>query len=409
MAKLAIISVDGHVKSSRAGYRDYVERQYLGAFDEWTESLADVPEFSNKHAELPDESQWDSERRLRDLDAQGVVAEVLFPNGLPFARVPFVDAAGSHDPELAREGRRAYNRWLSDFCAEAPGRRAGQAVTNFDDVDEAVADVHGAKEHGLAGISMPALLPGGTYFFDPVLDPVWAACEEVGLPLSQHGGAGLPTDYPPGFAAIMAIAIEQTFFAGRSMWQLMIGGVFDRYPGLRYVLVETTADWVPGTLRYMDGLASQSDWMVFARHMNRESSMQRLPSEYWADHCYAGCSPPARNEYAMRDELGVDHMMFGVDYPHFETIWPVTKETVRGTLGYLGVPEADARKILMENPASVYGFDLDALANDIDRVGYEPEELLDTYLNDPGGGGIGVLRPGHAPLTPAALVEATTR
>ena len=120
-------------------------------------------------------------------------------------------------------------------------------------------------------------------------------------------------------------------------------------------------DWVPGTLRFMDGLAARSDWMEFARFMGREPTMKSLPSEYWATNCFAGASPPARIEYEMRYELGVDTMMFGVDYPHFETIWPVTKETVQGTLGCIGVPEPEARKILMENPARAYGFDLEAL------------------------------------------------
>jgi predicted TIM-barrel fold metal-dependent hydrolase len=401
MSKLAIISVDGHVKSSRAGYRDYVEARYLDDFDAWAASMEGTPDAGNKNPTLPDESQWDSDVRLEHLDAQGVAAEVLFPNGLPFVNARFQDAVEADDPELAREGRRAYNRWLADFCAAALGRRAGQAVVSFDDVDEAIADVHWAKEHGLGGIAMPALVPGGTYFFDERLDPIWAAIQDVDLIISQHGGTGLPRDYPPGYAAIMAIALEQSFFAGRSMWQLMIGGVLERFPRLRYALVETMVDWVPGTLRFMDGLARRSDWMEFARLMGREPTMKRLPSEYWATNCYAGSSPPARIEFEMRYEFGVDRMMFGVDFPHFESIWPVTKETVQGTLGWIGVPLEEARKILVENPARAYGFDLDALAPTIDRVGFEVDELLEPSNIDPGGGGIGLHRPGHAPLVPA--------
>jgi hypothetical protein len=104
----------------------------------------------------------------------------------------------------------------------------------------------------------------------------------------------------------------------------------------------------------------------------------------------------------MRYELGVDTMMFGVDFPHFESIWPVTKETLQGTLGWIGVPEHEARMILMENPARAYGFDLDALAPHVERVGYEVSELLEPSNADPGGGGIGLHRPGHAPLVPSA-------
>jgi hypothetical protein len=65
------------------------------------------------------------------------------------------------------------------------------------------------------------------------------------------------------------------------------------------------------------------------------------------------------------------------------------------------VPEHEARKILLENPARAYGFDLDALAPDIERVGSPADELLAELDGDPGGGGIGFLRQGHAPMAAA--------
>src|SRR5204863_6031424 len=178
MSKLAVISVDGHVKASRAGYRDYVEARYLDDFDAWVAAMDGTPDAGHKNPKLPDESQWDSDFRLEHIEGQGVAAEVLFPNGLAFVDARFQDAEMSNDPELAREGRRAYNRWLADFCAQVAGRRAGQAVVAFDDIDEAIEDIHWAKEHGLAGIAMPALQPGGTYFFDERLDPIWAAIQD---------------------------------------------------------------------------------------------------------------------------------------------------------------------------------------------------------------------------------------
>ena len=81
----------------------------------------------------------------------------------------------------------------------------------FDDIELAVADIHWAKEQGLGGIVMPPLYPGSKFFFDPDLDPIWAACEEVDLPLSQHGGTGAPDYQPAGFAAIMVLATEHFF------------------------------------------------------------------------------------------------------------------------------------------------------------------------------------------------------
>jgi hypothetical protein len=133
-------------------------------------------------------------------------------------------------------------------------------------------------------------------------------------------------------------------------------------------------DWVPGTLRFMDGLAARSDWMEFARMMGREPTMKKLPTEYWATNCFAGSSPPARIEYEMRYELGVDTMMFGVDFPHFESIWPVTKETLQGTWDG-SVRTRGAR--FSENPSrngSTSGF------SPVERAGYEVSELLDRRM-----------------------------
>ncbi len=153
MARTAIISVDGHVKSSRAGYRDYVEKKYLETYDEQVKAAeeAETPDAGNLHPDFVPEVQWDSDLRIENLESIGVVAEVLFPNGQPFQLNPLDDYPRAATPELAETGRKAYNRWLVDFCARAPERRRGQMQTSFQDVDQAVKDIHWSQHHGLDG------------------------------------------------------------------------------------------------------------------------------------------------------------------------------------------------------------------------------------------------------------------
>ena len=230
---------------------------------------------------------------------------------------------------------------------------------SFDDVDQAVKDIHWAKEHGLGGMMMPALLPGGKFFFDPALDPVWAACVETGLPISQHGGAGTPAYDPPGFAALMTLAIEHSFFSGRSLWQMILGGVFERFPDLRMVFVETEVHWMAPVIQRLDERLGQGDdWLAFSRFMQRERSFSKLASEYWATNCYAGISPFTPIQIPMdtlvgHDEagepiagfhIGADRSMFGVDYPHFETIFSATMEQVGQLLTDPCVTESEARQ-----------------------------------------------------------------
>jgi predicted TIM-barrel fold metal-dependent hydrolase len=387
MERVAIISVDGHVKASRAGYRDYVEGRFLDDFDSWVraEEEAGMPDAGNLDPALGVDAQWDSDRRVRDLETQGVVAEVLFPNGMPFGRMRFEDFAKQGDPAIDREARSIYNRWLADFCAATPGRRAGQMVTNFDDVDEAVRDVHWAREHGLGGIMMPPLLPGGRFFFDPALDPVWEACVEVGLPISQHGGSGSPAYQPGGFAAIMTLAIEHSFFSGRSLWQMILGGVFERFPELRMAFVETEVDWIAPVIRKLDGRLKQGDdWLAFSRFMQRDRPFTMIASEYFERNCWVGVSPYTPAQLPMgtlvqhdtaQFQVSGNHAMFGVDYPHFETIFPDTPTQVAGLAASPGITDDELRGILYANAADLYGFDLAALDVDVQRAGFDLTEL----------------------------------
>ena len=383
MERVAIISVDGHVRASRADYRQYIEREYVELYDDWVraEEAADSPQHGGLRPEVDETSQWDSDLRLKDMESQGVVGEVLFPNGLPFESRSAASERFS-SPDVARQARLAYNRWLADFCARTPGRRSGQALVSFDDIDLAVADIAWAKDHGLGGVMMPPLLPGDPFFFDPELDPVWAACVDADLTVSQHGGSGAPKYGPPGFAAIMTLAIEHSFYSGRSLWQLILGGIFERFPSLRVAFVETEGDWIGPAIRKLDRrLQWGDDWTGWAQILQRSRTFTRLASEYWADNCFSGISPFTDDQVPL-DQLakpsseyddfaiGCDNAMFGVDYPHFESVFPNTADQVAALTSHPAITTEVAGKILCNNAARVYGFDLATLRADIERIGF---------------------------------------
>ncbi len=405
MAKTAIISVDGHVKASRHEYRDYVPKQYLETYDEQVKAAeeAETPDAGNLHPDLAPEVQWDSDLRIENLERIGVVAEVLFPNGQPFQLNPLDDHPHAASPELAEAGRQAYNHWLVDFCAQAPERRRGQMQTSFLDVEQAVQDVHWAKEHGLGGIMLPELTSDSMAFVDPELDPIWAACVETDLSLSAHGGASLPDYGPAGFAAMLALMAENAFFSNRSLWMLISGGVFDRFPDLRVSYVETQAYLIVAALNHLDAMVHPAgDWMGFARTMDREETTERFASEYLGQNAFIGISPfsPVQisiAEIVGKDEdgprpgvsVGADGAMFGVDYPQAESIFDRTMGEVATLVAAPGVTDEEARKILMETAAKVYGFDLEALQPHVDRAGFEladvrenAEELTRTMPHD---------------------------
>lgn len=216
---------------------------------------------------------------------------------------------------------------------------------------------------------------------DPEWDPFWASCNETMLPVHIHAGHGaeqgkfkdkvqaiLERARLTGLDADFAEVFEGLPSERRPLWQLMWGGVFDRFPNLRVVFAEVRGDWVPATLEYLD-----------RRYEETGRPMRMRPSEYWAKHCLVGASFMRRSDLSVRKEVGVDRMMFGTDYPHIEGTWPNTLPYLRIVLD--DVNEDDARRILGENAVDTYGLDREYLRGLAARVGFMPSDVLGRAAN----------------------------
>lgn len=310
------------------------------------------------------EGQWDSARRVKELEADGVVAEVLFPNN----GVPFGGFGESADHELRGVGNKAYNRWMVDFCADTPGRRAGLAMLAVHDVAAAAEEVEEAARRGLRGVILPTVPgPGLPPYYDQCYEPLWSAVEATGLPMHIHGGSGTPDYGDYGMVSMLVYATETVYFAHRPLWFLIWGGVLERHPGLKLVFTESKADWVPSTLEYLDGIYSRR----FFSHIR--SVVKHKPSEYWARQCYVAASFMTHDEALLRHRIGLDRLMWGSDYPHLEGTWPKSVRSLRRT--FSGVPAEETRRILTDNPAALYGFDVARLAEVAQAVGPTVDEL----------------------------------
>jgi len=144
----------------------------------------------------------------------------------------------------------------------------------------------------------------------------------------------------------------------RAMWQLMLGGVFDRHPRLKLLMTEVRADWLPATLRHLDTAYDRSRGAIPAK---------RRPSEYWNQHCLTSLSFVHKSEVAMRHDIGVDTIVFGRDYPHAEGTWPNTADWLSDA--FAGVPDEELRLMLGDNAVRVLGLDPAPLAAVADRIG----------------------------------------
>jgi hypothetical protein len=133
---------------------------------------------------------------------------------------------------------------------------------------------------------------------------------------------------------------------------------------------EVQADWVPRTVGWLDYL-----WDSYASD-ELKAQVPLLPSEYWHRQCFVGAAVPSIEETEMRRDIGIESFMYGTDFPHSISPWGVSDEYLQATMGRLHVPEDEARAMLGENAARVFGLDVAKLAPIVERVGPRPEDVL---------------------------------
>jgi predicted TIM-barrel fold metal-dependent hydrolase len=384
--RYTVISSDCHGGADLRDYKPFLEARYHDAFDAWADAW--VNPFGDLVRADADRN-WDSTKRQPALEADGVVGEVVYPNtvppffsmGLLISRVPTAE-----EFELRLAGLRAHNRWLAQWCAELPERRAGVGQILLNDVDEAVRDVHWIADHGLrGGVLVPGVPPGSGIdpHHSPRYDPIWRACEERDVVVAVHGGGGSP-DHGMHPASLSMFILEAAFYSHRPLWSLVISGVFDRFPGLRLVLAESGAGWVPRTLDAMDRMyAKISRGNVGELPFLAPFLLDRMPSEYWHTNCWVGASFMTREDCLDREAIGVDRIMWGSDFPHAEGTAPFSAEAIAHT--FAGVDPVDVRRMLGGTAAAVYGFDLDVLDPIAAQVGPRVDDVLAGIDAIPGG------------------------
>lgn len=383
--KYTVVSSDCHGGASMEDYRDYLDASYRDDFDQWVASY-EVP-----YEDLKGEEggrNWDSDRRLREMESDGVVAEVLFPNTIPpffpTSSLASSQAAITDTAEFDRRwaGLRAHNRWLVDFCAAADGRRAGVFQILLHDIDEAVKEVQWAVGAGLrGGLLLPGAPPGSglpPIYYHEHYDPLWALCAENGIPVNCHSGSSGPRMGSRPEDDLFFL-LEMKWWDQRTLRHLILGGVLERHPGLQVVLTEAGVSWIPAELKSMDAvyksMSSQQDQPEVNYHgPQAPGSRALLPSEYWRRQCYAGASFIHPSEVAISKSVGVDRIMWGSDYPHNESSFPYSREAIR--FSFAGVSPQDAELMLGGNAARLYGFSASKLRAVGSLVGPGRQEVL---------------------------------
>lgn len=382
MQKYEVISADGHLEVPMESWIDWVpiqhrdfmprlirsddgqERWRIEAHGEvWERNCSgnlvadwDYDEFvPGKSRYLDSEGAkrpgtGDAVQRLREQDIDGIEAEVLFP---PVYSPLFF----KHD--LKRKDRdgylsfiRGYNSFLADYCHIAPDRLIGVAMMPETGVDDAIAEMVRSRELGLRAMA-PTMWPNGSIQFEPDDDRFFAAAIDVGMRVTPHMDFGGVKPSPPGGASKTVdniLAGIQTPGPAYTIGQLIVNGVFDRFPNLRVYFAETHAGWLPYTLMWVDEVYPRWNHFVGVE-------IKKMPSEYWRDNCLFGF---VADRLAMKlwRYIGVHMLMFGSDFPHSVGTFPYTRETLDDL--FEGVSPDIRRQVLVGNPCEFFGLDPDA-------------------------------------------------
>jgi predicted TIM-barrel fold metal-dependent hydrolase len=327
-------------------------------------SAAGWPEYLPSHPPTLAESDpgsWDPHARLARMDADGIYAQVLYPNLGGFGSGKFISL---EDAELRIACVRAYNDFLSDWRAIEPRRFLPITALPFWDLEASVAEIQRCAAKGHKGILMVGDPDnfGQPHLADPYWDRLWACAEETGLPINFHIGNSDAELVPePGYAGtgqlthFAKLAVSAFLGNSRHIMEVITAGICHRFPRLDFVSVESGVGWIPFLLEALDW-----QWANYGVWRERPE-MDLKPSEYFRRQIYS-CFWFEEGSALAAIEAFQDNVLYETDYPHPTSMSPGPasiarrpRDYIRETLGHL--PDATLSKILHDNAARLYRVD----------------------------------------------------
>jgi predicted TIM-barrel fold metal-dependent hydrolase len=253
------------------------------------------------------------ENRYRDMDYDGIDAEIIFPNkGLVNWQSP--------DPKLNVQMCRAWTDWAHETFGGHSRSFPGACIAPAD-IPAAVDEIQRVAGLGFKFVMMPPLVKGTGYNL-PEFDPIWAALSETNLPVTFHAGTGKdPRTATGNGGAILNFVVHAMNTVLEPTVQLCASGVFDRYPKLKFATIEAGTGWIPYTLWAMDhGVESHGFWV--------SPKLKYKPSEYFRMHGHASFETDPIGIDLM-DRMGIETFLWGNDYPHIEGSWPNSEAAIK--------------------------------------------------------------------------------
>ncbi|MEA2639682.1 MAG: uncharacterized protein QOF51_1076 [Chloroflexota bacterium] len=310
--------------------------RYLGEA-ETRESDRDFQTFMGSRFPTQGGADWDVDVRVRDMDEEGVDVHMMVPNG----------ANGAEDPWVEMEFIRANNRWLNDTCGKYPHRLKSLIAVTPRSLDASVAEIKRWSDSTWA-VGVQPHLPLDYPLDHPDLEPVWQAANDAGLTIVHHSFAsGYPGYRDLWDNPFLGRLGSHPWAAMRAVAAFFGAGVMDRYPNIRFAILESGFGWLPFWARRMD------DQAVYMGYVNEH--LQHKLSEYFTLGRFFAAIVIHEGEDMVRmvaDDFGDHVLMFGSDYPHAESRFP---DSVDKVLGWKSITPEHMQKLMWDNPVRCFG------------------------------------------------------
>jgi predicted TIM-barrel fold metal-dependent hydrolase len=287
----------------------------------------------------------DPKERVQRMDAEGLEKSIVYPSmGLIWETEDFEDLG------LQAAYAKAYNRWVADFCRDSNGRLVPIAHISFGDPLEAAKELERAVKDGCRGAFFVPFTPTNKSHANPDYDPFWAKAQELDVPVGIH-----PSGEPP------AKRVHQRFHDMQkwATWHFNVHGgqgplqaftalfqygLFDRFPKVKIIVLESGAGWAGYLLNRMDA--------VYDSPLGETVLLKEKPSYYFDRQCWISGDPDEKAFGNVVDFVGNDKFFWASDFPHFdhpdnymdellELVEPMGAET--------------RQKVIGDNVAKVYG------------------------------------------------------
>ncbi len=290
----------------------------------------------------------DPNERLDVLDAENIDIAILYTT------VGLLWEAELEDPELSQAYTRAYNRWICEFCADSP-RLVPTAHLSLTDPVAAAKELERAVGEGAKGAYVAPFNHNGRPLGHPDNNPVFAAAQDLGVPFAIH-----PTFEPQwtkgtrmgsweNVKQLRLLASVQASDGVRHQFTTLFDyGVFDQFPRLKVLVLESGGGWIGYWLDRIDAVYSHT-------FIGQRVPLEHKPSDYFRERVWISCDPDERTIPALAERFGVERFMWASDFPHADHTPEYVDDLDELASAF---PEADRAKFLGDNARQL--FDLPA-------------------------------------------------